>query len=241
MATAGAACGEASGDASAVQAWVGLGANLGDAVTTLRAAMAEIAGLDGTRLLAQSSLYRSAPIDASGPDFINAVVQLVTRLSARELLSKLQAIERRHGRARPYRNAPRTLDLDLLLYGDTIIATPELELPHPRMVERAFVLVPLAEISPRIEIPGAGPLAGLLAGVAGSIARATDRRGRDAGPLTLAASRTAWRPRIDASLGADCRYVARRAIHSQRPGWRQGAHERHFPGRRHALWQALAA
>lgn len=167
MATGGVECSEPSGDALQVLAWIGLGANLGDGVATVRAAIAQIADFDCTRLLAQSSLYRSAPIDASGPDFINAVVQVATRLSAREMLSELQAIELRYGRLRPYRNAPRTLDLDLLLYGDTIIVTTELELPHPRMAQRAFVLVPLAEISPALEVPGAGPLAGLLAGVAG--------------------------------------------------------------------------
>ncbi len=159
--------GEPSGSRPEVQAWVGLGANLGDGVATLRAAISQLGAIDRTRLLAQSSLYRSAPVDASGPDFVNAVVQLATRLSARALLSKLQAIEDRHGRKRPYRNAPRTLDLDLLLYADAIVTTPELELPHPRMRQRAFVLVPLAELSPSLEIPGAGPVGALVASVAG--------------------------------------------------------------------------
>ena len=131
-----------------VIAYVALGANLGDARATVLAAMQAVAKLPGTRLLRASSLYRSAPYEAKGPDFINAVIAVQTRLDGRELLLKLQQIENDAGRLRPYKNAPRTLDLDILLYGDSVIATPDLQVPHPRMFERAFVLVPLAEIAP---------------------------------------------------------------------------------------------
>ncbi len=147
-------------------AWIGLGANLGDAAATLSAAFAALSVLPRTRVAARSSIYRSAPVDAAGPDYLNAVAQIDTGLTAIELLAHLQAIEHEHGRERPYRNAPRTLDLDLLLYGDEIIATPELTVPHPRLHQRAFVLVPLAELAPAIEIPGRGPIGQWLASVA---------------------------------------------------------------------------
>jgi 2-amino-4-hydroxy-6-hydroxymethyldihydropteridine diphosphokinase len=133
--------------------FVGLGANLGDAVATVRAAFEALNALPGTHCVARSALYRSAPIDAQGADYINAVAQLQTRLSPVALLNELQAIEERFGRERPYRNAPRTLDLDLLLYGQRRIATPLLTVPHPRMHERSFVLVPLAEIAPDLAQP----------------------------------------------------------------------------------------
>ena len=148
-------------------AWVGLGANLGDARATLRAAVGLIGGLADTRVLAKSSVYRTAPVDASGPDFFNAVVEVETRLAPRALLDALLAIERQHGRERPFCNAPRTLDLDLLLYGDEIIATPALTVPHPRMHHRAFVLAPLAELRPGAVIPGRGRVDQLLGAVAG--------------------------------------------------------------------------
>lgn len=131
-----------------MNAWIGLGANLGDARAALRAAVQAMAGLPGTRLLCLSSLYRSAPVDAGGPDYLNAVAALDTRLEPLELLHALQAIELAAGRERPYRNAPRTLDLDLLLYGEQRIASRELTVPHPRLAERAFVLLPLAELRP---------------------------------------------------------------------------------------------
>ena len=127
---------------------IGLGANLGDAPATLQATIAAIAGLAQTQLLRASSLYRSAPVDSSGPDYVNAVVQVRTTLSAPALLAELQTIELAAGRERPYRNAPRTLDLDVLLYGDARISSPTLTVPHPRMQQRAFVLLPLAEIAP---------------------------------------------------------------------------------------------
>lgn len=131
-----------------VRAYVALGANLGDAQATLRWATAQLARLPDTRLLACSGLYRSAPVDAEGPDFINAVASLDTALKALPLLHALQQLEQQAGRERPYRHAPRTLDLDLLLYGDERIDCPDLQVPHPRMNQRAFVLLPLADIAP---------------------------------------------------------------------------------------------
>jgi len=125
-----------------------LGANLGDAGQALREALAALNQAPGICLVQASSLYRSAPIDSSGPDYINAVAEIATTRTAPDLLNALQAIETAAGRKRPYRNAPRTLDLDLLLYGTARIHSPTLSVPHPRMWERAFVLVPLAEIAP---------------------------------------------------------------------------------------------
>lgn len=135
-------------DPAEVLAYVALGANLGDSRATVLQAVSALAQLPGTRLLRASGLYRTAPFEASGPDFINAVAAISTRLSAPELLLHLQQLEHDQGRQRPFKNAPRTLDLDILLYGDAIINTPDLQVPHPRMLERAFVLVPLAEIAP---------------------------------------------------------------------------------------------
>lgn len=146
-------------------AYIGLGANLGDARAALEAALQALAALPGTKLLRRSSLYRSAPIESSGPDYLNAVAELHTGLGPLELLHALQAIERDHGRERPYRNAPRTLDLDLLLHGDLTLDTPELTLPHPRAHLRAFVLLPLCELAPALRVPGHGPVAALLAQV----------------------------------------------------------------------------
>jgi 2-amino-4-hydroxy-6-hydroxymethyldihydropteridine diphosphokinase len=135
--------------ANAVHAWVALGANLGDPLAQVQKAMADLALLPQTRLMSQSSLYRSAPIDATGPDYINAVVELLTSLRAPYLLEQLQKMEQLAGRERPFANASRTLDLDLLLYGNATIASPLLTVPHPRMNQRAFVLLPLAEIAPQ--------------------------------------------------------------------------------------------
>jgi 2-amino-4-hydroxy-6-hydroxymethyldihydropteridine diphosphokinase len=131
-----------------VTAYVALGANLGNAARTLRDALQALAHTPGLRLVKASGLYRTAPIDSSGPDYLNAVAELGTTLTAPALLATLQTIEHAAGRERPYRNAPRTLDLDLLLYGSARIGSPDLTVPHPRMWERAFVLVPLAEIAP---------------------------------------------------------------------------------------------
>ena len=127
-------------------ACVALGANLGDAVATVQQALRDVAGLPETHLFKASSLYRSAPYEALGPDFINAVALVHTQLSPLALLHALQALELQSGRERPYKNAPRTLDLDIIFYGDLLLNTPELTLPHPRWHERAFVLQPLAEV-----------------------------------------------------------------------------------------------
>ena len=145
---------------SAERVFVGLGANLGDPRATLARAVKEVAELPRTRLVAVSSWYRSAPMDAQGPDFINAVVELGTALTPRELLLALQSIEQAHGRERPYHHAPRTLDLDLLLYGQRIIRDPDLVVPHPRLQERAFVLRPLADLAPDLVHPALGRLDG---------------------------------------------------------------------------------
>jgi len=139
-------------------AYVGIGANLGDARANVLDALRRLALLDGTMVVETSGLYRTAPVDSSGADYINAVACVDTTFGPRELLAALQDIELAHGRERPYRNAPRTLDLDLLLYGDQQIATDTLSVPHPRMHERGFVLAPLAEIAPDLVIPGLGPV-----------------------------------------------------------------------------------
>lgn len=131
-----------------VEAFIGLGANLGDARGAIERAISTLAALPGTRLDARSRLYRSAPVDAEGPDYLNAVVKVLTRWSAPCLMIELQKIEQLEGRTRPYANAPRTLDLDLLLYGHARIEGPRLTVPHPRWRQRAFVLRPLAEIAP---------------------------------------------------------------------------------------------
>ena len=142
--------------------FVGLGANLGDATRAVRRAIEALSKLPGTRLVAASSLYRSAPVDAAGPEYVNAVAELQSSLEPSELLLALQALEQESGRERPYRNAPRTLDLDLLLVGQQQLSTPELTLPHPRLHERAFVLRPLLELDPALVHPRLGPLGALL-------------------------------------------------------------------------------
>lgn len=149
-----------------VIAWIGLGANLGHPRQALENAFAALAALPETRLLAHSSIWRTAPVNAPGqPDYFNAVAKLETGLPPHILLRDIQAIEQEYGRERSFRNAPRTLDLDLLLYGDAILAFPDLVVPHERMHERAFVLAPLAEVEPGIEIPGVGKAAELLAAI----------------------------------------------------------------------------
>ena len=146
-----------------VTAYVALGANLEDPVVQVRAGLAALATLPHTQLLVQSSLYRTAPVGyADQPDFINAVAAVDTELSPRELLDALLAIELNHGRVRQFANAPRTLDLDVLLYDDVKVNESGLTIPHPRMHERAFVLAPLAEIAPLCEIPGHGRVSELL-------------------------------------------------------------------------------
>jgi 2-amino-4-hydroxy-6-hydroxymethyldihydropteridine diphosphokinase len=152
--------------ASPVDAYVGLGSNLGDRAAQIERALAELAALPMTTLFAHSSLYRSAPVDTGGDDYFNAVAHLRTSLAPLELLHALQAIELAHGRERPFTNAPRTLDLDLLLHGDAEVASDALTLPHPRLHERAFVLVPLSEIAPALVVPGRGGVATLREAVA---------------------------------------------------------------------------
>jgi len=139
----------------AVKAYVALGANLGDALQTVEQAISDIDAIDGTRVTKRSSLYRTGPVDSSGPDYINAVVEVATTLTAPDLLLKLGQLEEGAGRQRSYRNAPRTLDLDVLLFGSARIDSPRLVVPHPRMETRAFVLVPLAEIAPDLVEPQA--------------------------------------------------------------------------------------
>jgi 2-amino-4-hydroxy-6-hydroxymethyldihydropteridine diphosphokinase len=156
---------------NAVTAYVGLGANLGAARAAVEAALQRLAALPDTRLEAASSLFSSAPVDAGGDDYVNAVARIVTGLAPRELLRQLLAIEQDFGRERPAPNAPRTLDLDLLLYGDERIAEPGLTVPHPRMTQRAFVLVPLLQLDPAIAIPGAGPGKSFMPDVAGQAIR----------------------------------------------------------------------
>ena len=132
----------------AVTAYIGVGANLGDAAAAVRQALQGLANLPATRLVAASRLYATAPVGAAGPDYVNAVAAIATRLTAPDLLDALLDQELAAGRERPYRHAPRTLDLDLLLYGDARIDSPALTLPHPRWRERAFVLQPLADVAP---------------------------------------------------------------------------------------------
>lgn len=144
-------------------AYVGLGANLDGPEEQVKRALLELNAVPHTRVVKASSLYRSAPMGyADQPEFVNAVAQLDTGLTAPRLLAELQAIEARHGRSRSFANAPRTLDLDLLLYGDEVVAEPDLLVPHPRMHERAFVLQPLVEIAREAMVPGRGKAADLL-------------------------------------------------------------------------------
>lgn len=154
-------------------AYIALGSNLQEPQRQLQAGFAALARLPQTQLVAQSSLYRSAPVGyADQPDFVNAVAAIRTELSPRALLDALLAIEREHGRVRDVPNVlnrPRTLDLDIALYGERVIAEPGLSIPHPRMTERAFVMVPLVEIAPQVQVPGHGSAQALLArlGVSG--------------------------------------------------------------------------
>ena len=156
-------------DRPAAVAFVGVGANLGDARRNVVEALAALGRLPGCTLRRASALYRSAPVDAAGPDFFNAVAELQTTLTPPALLQALQATEQAFGRERPYRHAPRTLDLDLLLHGDAVLQTPALTLPHPRLHLRAFVLRPLLDLAPDLAAPGLGPLADWLPGTAPQI------------------------------------------------------------------------
>lgn len=150
------------GEADWSLAYVGMGANLGSPIEALRQALVAMRAMPKTQVEAVSPVYRTAPLDASGPDFINAVVALRTGLAPEVLLQHLLAIEKKLGRERPYRNAPRTLDLDLLLYGRVESTSPTLTLPHPRLHLRAFVLVPLLALDPHLQIPGQGAAAVLM-------------------------------------------------------------------------------
>ncbi|MFZ6846929.1 2-amino-4-hydroxy-6-hydroxymethyldihydropteridine diphosphokinase [Undibacterium sp. RuRC25W] len=145
-----------------IQAYIGIGANLGNARDTVHEAIVRLSKIAGCQDVVASSLFSSAPIDSSGDDYVNAVAQLRTSLTAQALLEALQDIEHVFGRERPYRNAPRTLDLDVLLYGEEQINTSTLTVPHPRMTERAFVLLPLVQLAPEISIPGNGAASELL-------------------------------------------------------------------------------
>jgi len=152
---------------SAERVFVGLGANLGDAHAMLASALKALGDHPAITRIATSRPYRTAPVDASGPDYLNAVAELRTTLSPLALLQVLQAIETEHGRQRPYLNAPRSLDLDLLLYGQRELDHPHLTLPHPRMHQRAFVLEPLAEIAAELVHPRLGLLVDWRKRVAG--------------------------------------------------------------------------
>lgn len=153
---------------SAARCFIGLGGNLADPVRTLHEATAALDEIAGTRLLRASSLWRTAPLShAQQPDFINAVAEVESTLTPRDLLEALLALEQRFGRERSFANAPRTLDLDLLLHGHAIVGEPGLALPHPRMHERAFVLAPLLELAPDCVIPERGRAADCLARISG--------------------------------------------------------------------------
>lgn len=148
-------------------AYVALGANLGDPASTVRAAFGALANLPESRVVHCSSLYRTAPVGITEqPDFINAVAALETTLAPEALLDALLDLEQRFGRIRAERNGPRTLDLDVLLYNDLEIDLPRLILPHPRLHLRAFVLQPLAEIAPKLQLPRRGPISAWLPAVA---------------------------------------------------------------------------
>jgi len=155
------------------KACIALGANIGDPLHQIEAGFAALAALPDTRLLVRSSLYRSAPVGyADQPDFINAVAIIETSLAPHVLLDALLNIERVNGRVREFANAPRTLDLDIVLYGDSVVHDPGLTIPHARMLERAFVMVPLAEVAPEMLVPGHGTVRELAARVdAGSVAQ----------------------------------------------------------------------
>lgn len=140
-------------------AYIGLGGNIGDAKQLIKDAIVCLAQRPEVKVTSRSCMYKSAPVNASGEDFINAVISIDTYLTPEEVLHLCMKVESQFGRERPYTNAPRTLDLDLLSYDDVCIASHELTIPHPRMTERAFVLLPLLELCPQMELPGFGKLA----------------------------------------------------------------------------------
>jgi 2-amino-4-hydroxy-6-hydroxymethyldihydropteridine diphosphokinase len=146
--------------------YIGLGSNLGDREATIRAALARLGGEDDIRVVRVSSLRETDPVGyADQPRFLNGAAELDTDLAPRELLDRMLAVERQLGRVRGRRYGPRTVDLDVLLYGDEMIDEPGLVVPHPRLVERRFVLEPLAELDPELVVPGRGPLRALMAGL----------------------------------------------------------------------------
>jgi 2-amino-4-hydroxy-6-hydroxymethyldihydropteridine diphosphokinase len=157
--------------AAHVVAFIGIGANLGDAQANVEEAIRQLNTLPMTRLTDQSSLFSTAPIDAAGDDYVNAVARIETQLDAKALLRELQEIERSAGRERPFINAPRTLDLDILLYGSHEISSASLTVPHPRLTQRAFALIPLLQIDPLISIPGKGPAHSFAPSVSGQLIR----------------------------------------------------------------------
>ena len=152
-----------------ITAYIGIGANLGDARASVEHAIRQLGTLPATRLTGQSSLFRTAPIDAAGNDYINAVARIETQLQPDRLLQELQLMEQAAGRKRPFANAPRTLDLDILLFGSRQISSESLIVPHPRLTQRAFALIPLLQIDPMISIPGKGPAHSFVPAVAGQV------------------------------------------------------------------------
>jgi 2-amino-4-hydroxy-6-hydroxymethyldihydropteridine diphosphokinase len=152
--------------AASERVFVGLGANLGDAVHNVRTALQQLGGMPRTVVVAASSLYRSAPLEADGPDYVNAVAELRTELEPAQLLEQMQLVEQRFGRQRAYHHAPRTLDLDLLYFGARRIVSLALSVPHPRLHQRAFVLAPLSELAPGLPCPGGLDVAQTLARLA---------------------------------------------------------------------------
>jgi 2-amino-4-hydroxy-6-hydroxymethyldihydropteridine diphosphokinase len=154
-----------------VTAYVGIGSNLGNPVEQVKLALTQLESLPQTTLERHSSLFRTAPVDAQGDEFINAVALLQTSLSPSELLHELHLIENNFGRERPFTNAPRTLDLDILLYGTQRISSGDLIIPHPRLTQRAFALIPLIQLDPFIKIPGIGPAHAFVESVSGQSIR----------------------------------------------------------------------
>jgi 2-amino-4-hydroxy-6-hydroxymethyldihydropteridine diphosphokinase len=145
-----------------VTAYIALGSNLRDPPAQIRSALSTLAAMLETRLVRHSSFYRNPPVGyLDQPEFVNAVAEIRTRLAPRDLLDQVLALERNQGRTRDFANAPRTIDLDILLYGGHVVNEPGLVIPHPRMLERAFVLVPLAEIAPDAIVPGQGRVSDL--------------------------------------------------------------------------------
>ena len=160
-----------SASTPASRAYIGIGANLGDAQANVEAALTALSRLPQTRLVERSSLFRTAPIDAEGDDYVNAVAAVDTTLPPEALLDALLALEQAQGRIRSGHNAPRPLDLDILLYGRLTLQTPRLTVPHPRLTRRAFTLIPLLQVAPLIDIPGLGPAHAFMPDVAGQAIR----------------------------------------------------------------------